>query len=310
MFDLNKWTWWIPEDKMISILELLEKIKVSEKVCNGDMLSINGKLTHYMDLVPGGAWQRGFLLAMQMEGASHSLEVPVTDLGREQAVWWLDHIRAAAERSTIKDTRHIESVCTKKIYTDAAGGSDTAIKNGAGGFCPPNLWFYLPWPKNIRTDRPNMYGVKFAHKLSCLEGVACLIGLITIPDRAGNCEVEIITDNVGFVGIFNKKHSVCPYSYTIAKAIADVADGLACGVRVSKTKRVSGDYEIVADALSKGSWEEAWPRMPEKKTDPEFIPITLRKWLNNPIPDMKLGGKILQEMSSYTEVLYMNVDLH
>ena len=68
---------------------------------------------------------------------------------------------------------------------------------------------------------------------------------------------------------------------------------------MTKTPRVSGQGEIVADALSKGSWEEAWPRMPEKKTDPEFIPITLRKWLNNPCPDMKLGDKILHEMSSY-----------
>ena len=75
-----------------------------------------------------------------------------------------------------------------------------------------------------------MYGVKFAHKLSCLEGVACLIGLITIPSIARNSDIEIFTDNAGFVGIFKKKHSVCPYAYTIAKAIADVAEGLACRV--------------------------------------------------------------------------------
>ena len=256
-----------------------------------------------MDLIPNGAWQRGFLLAMQVEKASASLMIPVTDLARRQASWWIDHIRVAGMGSSIPDPRPMESMVPRKIFTDAAGGSNSLIKNGAGGICPPHDWFYLPWPKLIRKNTANKYDVKFAHKLSCLEGFACLLGLATVPNLARNKDVAILTDNSGFVGIFKKKHSSCPYSYTIAKAIHDVSIGLNCVVHIKKTPRVSGDWEVVADALSKGNWEQAWPLMPMKNDDPSYIPRALLRWINHPVPDMDLGKKVLAEMADYTHVL-------
>ena len=164
----------------------------------------------------------------------------------------------------------------------------------------------MPWPALVRENRENIFGVRFGHKLSCLEGFGGLLSLVTIPDIARNNEVDIRIDNSGFVGIYKKKHSSCPYAYTVAKAINDIAHGLACKVSVSKTPRVSGDEEIVADALSKGDWERAWPLMPHKNVDPEFIPIVLRKWIAHPVPDMSLGSKVLAEMAKYTNVLYLN----
>ena len=147
--------------------------------------------------------------------------------------------------------------------------------------------------------------MKFGHKLSCLEGFGGLLGLVTVPNIARNNEVDIKIDNSGFVGIYRKKHSSCPYAYTVAKAINDIACGLACKVTVSKTLRVSGNEEIVADALSKGDWERAWPLMPQKNVDPDFIPVALRKWIAHPVPDMSLGKKVLSEMAKYTKVLYL-----
>ena len=304
MFDLDNWTWWISDDKLIPILHLLVLVRDNKEVSNGDLLSLNGKLTHYCQLVPGGPWQRGFLLAMQLKDGPPSTMVEVTDLGRKQASWWLVNIRTAGEKSTIRDPRPMAGMISKKIYTDAAGGSESCIKNGAGGFCPPSNWFYLPWSRNIQCNRRNAYGVAFAHKLSCLEGFACLVGLASIPDVVRNSQVQILTDNAGFVAIFKKKHSKCPYSYTIAKALHDVSAGLACNLSVVKTPRVSGDEEVVADALSKGDWDRAWPLMPGKNVDPDYIPRVLLRWLSDPYPDLDLGLKVLDEMSRYTAVLY------
>ena len=98
--------------------------------------------------------------------------------------------------------------------------------------------------------------------------------------------MDIKIDNAGFVGIYRKKHSSCPYAYTVTKAKYDVSLGLACKVTVSKTPRVSGIGEVVADALSKGDWNTAWPLMPGKNVDPAFITVVLRKWISNPVPDM------------------------
>ena len=63
----------------------------------------------------------------------------------------------------------------------------------------------------------------------------------------------------------------------------------------------------MADALSKGDWDSAWPLMPRKEVDPRRVPRTILKWIQHPQPDMLLGEKILAEMDEYTEVLYMDI---
>ena len=60
--------------------------------------------------------------------------------------------------------------------------------------------------------------------------------------------------------------------------------------------RCSGQGEIAADALSKGDWETAWTAMPEKNDDPGKIPVSLLKWIQDPMPDLELGYKILVDM--------------
>ena len=69
--------------------------------------------------------------------------------------------------------------------------------------------------------------------------------------------------------------------------------------------RCSGQGELAADALSKGEWEAAWAAMPDKNTDPGRIPASLLLWINDPVPDLNLGRKILLDMMAYTKVLVL-----
>ena len=163
----------------------------------------------------------------------------VSDLAREQAAWWLINMRAAAKASSIKDLRPMKRMKVKMIYTDAAGGAEGRFKNGIGGYNPPNSWFYMPWPERIRCNIPTSLGIRFAMKLSALEGFAALVSLASMPDVVRNSEVRLYCDNSGFVYAYAAKSSKCPYVYTIAKAINDVSDGLACNVKVVKTLRCS-----------------------------------------------------------------------
>ena len=234
------------------------------------------------------------------------MEVEVSDLAREQAGLWVEIIRAAQEHSPIPDPRLMSSMLSRKVFTDAAGGARDRLRNGVGGICPPYNWFYMPWPALVRENKMNSLGVRFASKMSCLEGFGALLGLVTIPDIARNAEIELMVDNVGFVMVYAKKHSSCPYTYTIAKAIYDVSLDLACHVRVTRTARVSGTGEEVADALSKGEWDRVWPLIPMKNDDPDYIPLVLRKWILDPVPGMGLGHKVLTEMAQYTKVLHLD----
>ena len=44
--------------------------------------------------------------------------------------------------------------------------------------------------------------------------------------------------------------------------------------------------------------------MPEAaKTLPKRIPENLKSWIQNPVPDRKLGEKIIKEMSNHTQLL-------
>ena len=304
-YDLDRWQWWLPENKLVPLVLKLAAIRDSDSVKNSVMLSVNGKLNHYMWLVPGGPWQRGFLLSLQDAGASGSVEFKVNDLARRQAGWWVDHLRAARVKSTIPDLRPMSSLLAVPVFADAAGGSEGKIRNGVGGFCPPHHWFYVPWPRVIRENRQNSLSVRLAHKLSCLEAFGSLVGLTIVPDIARNAEIKLVNDNSGFVDAFRKKHSSCPYLYTVIKAINDVAEGLGCTVSVVKTPRCSGVGEEVADALSKGDWNRAWPLMPWKNEDPGHVPRSLLRWIGNPIPDLDLGIKVISEMATYTNVLHL-----
>ena len=246
-YDLHKWTWWLAADKLVPLLHMLNQLKESEEVHNGFMQSLLGKLNHYMFLVPGGQWQRGFLLPLQDSRLPPMFMWLVSDLARLQAKWWLVNLRAAAVATSIQDLRPMETMTVKFVYTDAAGGAMEKKKNGIGCFHPPKNWFYMPWPLMVRTNSPSSLGVRFASKLSALEGYAALVGLVTMPEEARNSEVKVLCDNAGFVFSFKAKHSKCPYVYTIAKAIHDVAEGLACRVKVVKTPR----YSTAPSALAK-----------------------------------------------------------
>ena len=208
MYDLRRWVWWLSDDKLVPLILMLVKVRDSEVVENGFMMSLNGKLNHYMWLVPGGLWQRGFLLRLQDSKGGAGMNFMVFDLARLQAAWWVENIRAATVESRIPDMRSMSCMLPINVYTDAAGGAEGKLKNGVGGFCPPNDWFYMPWPRIIREGRSNSLGVKFSHKLCCLEGFGSLVGLVSIPDLARNAEVVIHCDNAGFVGVYLKKHSM------------------------------------------------------------------------------------------------------
>ena len=146
--------------------------------------------------------------------------------------------------------------------------------------------------------------MRCARTLCGLEGFAALLGLTALPNNIRNKEATIFCDNAGFVAVFKKRHSKCPYSYTMAKALYDVGKGLGCKVNVEKTKRCSGNGEIVADHLSKGNWEAAWPLMPGKEVDPKRVSVTLLRWIANPYVNLSLGQDILRDMKDYTKVLY------
>ena len=65
-------------------------------------------------------------------------------------------------------------------------------------------------------------------------------------------------------------------------------------------KRCSNKGALIADMLSKAAFNEFYQLFPERKTEPALIPRELLLWIKDPKEDMKLGQRILKEMSQHT----------
>ena len=96
-YDLKRWVWSLSEDKLVPLLMSLSIVEKGSSIDNGHMMSLNGKLNHYMGLVPGGSWQRGFLLRLQDSTKPHNFIFQIPSVAKLQAEWWSRNLRAAME---------------------------------------------------------------------------------------------------------------------------------------------------------------------------------------------------------------------
>ena len=308
-FDLMKWTWAVPAKKIVVLRHDLQKLVVDEVVQNGMLEELAGRLNHYAVLVPTGMWERSFIHHLHRADRPKSVMVKVTVQAREQAAWWLASLPAAAIESRILD---LSVGCRDgfdlNLYPDAAGGSMDHSLNGAGGVVwETGHWYSRPWPRWIHRGQTNSLGMHLQRKLTTLEGLAALMLLTVEPRLVRMRSVCIWSDNQGLVYAYRGKGSRCPYAYTIARALAQVARGLDVLLEVRKTPRCSNKAEESADALSKGDLARFERNCAHRQRRQSPVARVLVDWLKDPFPTNQLGRQLLLEIEdSGTEVLWWN----
>ena len=118
------------------------------------------------------------------------------------------------------------------------------------------------------------------------------------PDLIRNKALEVFIDNQGTVDIFRKGYSCQDhYSYTLAKALFDVCQGLNAQATITKICRCSTLMAVVADKLSKADIRGAKQLVPTMTPAPQEVPRALIEWIIDPRPDLSLGRLILAEMA-------------
>ena len=310
-YNISEWEWRIPEDKMSYMMDTLFNIAEGRAITVEEALSLTGRINHYHALVPGGKWERGWLQELANNNDHKNKKIVPGPQAMSQAEWWIVNMATASRWSAIPDIRDIFPAEAIMVYPDAAGGSDTNKSLGLGGCIWTDTnkpWVYLPWSYNIRTNRKDSQGNRFARKLSMLEAVAALATVCTHPDHIRNKNIRVASDNIGFVMATRKGNSTCKFTLTIIMALQHVTKALNTGLQVVKTPRTSGPGERVADHLSKGKFPEAFMEAESFQPATSFIPRTLVNWLEKPIETRLLGQAIIEEMSSYTEVLRWSME--
>ena len=307
-YNTEEWWWTFCSRKIDKILIQLYTVVESESVDSKLLESLSGKLTHYKDIVsPCARWERGFLVYLATSDGKKGRKVRVTELLRDQLKWWIRAIWATKTRKNpIPSTTRWFKTTFIRMHPDAAGGSLQETGRGFGGVfwdMPGRPMFYGCWPHLIQSDDRDENGVRFARKLTFLEGVAAAAGLAAGADIIRNSSVVVYTDNQGLARAWKAAHSRCEYTYSVMKCIFDMMRYLNVQLRIVWTPRCSGGPELVADHLSKSKFREALEVANVADMKLLRIPRTLLKWLTAPKPARVLGYAVCDELAETGQVL-------
>ena len=299
-YDTVSWTWRYNDDKLAIILNSLHALERGERLTLEQMQSLAGKLQAVIFMLEGARFNISWIYH-SMKGVRAKSELTATSEGlRQQARWWRVHIMAARDFCPIRHPVDGLPGNFGQVWTDAAGGTFGTFGPGCGAVYPMTLSYaYLPWPQWINDGRPNGEGVRFDKKLTMLETVAALVGLVTAGEDAMSTTLVIWVDNIGTVGAFSKGYSLaCPYTNTLIRAIQAVSRGMGIQARIAWIPRCSDKGSRLADLLSKGTGEsmDAFRKGYPHRNPPTQLPTSLVNWVKDPTVDNFLGQRMLREM--------------
>ena len=310
-YNTQSWTWSFSMKKARKMLEAIAEIMDNTVVTKAVLDGLVGRLNFYHQIMgPQARFERGFLILAANEKSRQTDKIKCSSNMISQAAWWRRNIIASLQYSEIPDPGRWEPQNTVMIFPDASGGANMRDLRGSGvvtrynGIC---YWSFLSHSEMIKENARALSGERLGNKLTFLELLAALLGLVTLPEIIRNRHVTVMTDNIGAVYAFKKGYSTDVYSYTVAKALEVVARGLNCRLVIKKTPRRSGDLEKVADHISKGEFREAKMIM-GRGHQLRFPPKTLVKFLDSPRPTRVLGSAILKELQEYTDVVTPEVE--
>lgn len=299
-------TWWLGEDKLGVIVDMLLKVEESDQHTLAFLKSITGKLVHYRLMVPQGRFHLGQLIraSLTQQGEDLGRVVTVTEWCRAEAWYWRCLLPFCARRTVLPDPSFNLPPWTRHAYTDSAGGTMGSMGRGAGAVMSPSWWCYLPWGSVINGNGTFDDGKKYKHKMSAWELVGPLLVLTAGVELVRNRGLIIPVDNSGSVAIFKKGWCTsCMLCTTLVCAISEVAASINCNLEIVKIRRCSTVLADAADAVSKAEFHRMRRLMPGASPGPARVPMVLLQWVDNPVADRQLGARLLREMGVERNIL-------
>ena len=317
-YDLKHWTWNIPEAKDLRLRNEIWSAVNEGKVAKGMLETIIGKITHYGPLVPGGKFNRTWLLKLDRKPAAKDKLLELSPGCKNQLRWWLAALTTCSRGAPIPEFRECALVEGVHLHTDAAGGAPGHGYGGVAVNTPAegkSAWCQELWPEWINNGEESTYGVDFSQKLTFLEGFASL-SLLTIMSReVWGKTVYLHVDNSGFCFGFINGSSRCLYAgrhlierglkeliivlipATICKAVWDLGQALGAKIIIVKQTRCSDRWSETADALSKVDMKRVKAEMGNGlESRKRMLPRELGRYIQSPLPDMELGIRLAESL--------------
>ena len=310
VYDTANWTWSLNYEKLSRLLHHLKELMITDEAPQVRIWSIVGKIIHILPLIPLGKFNIHHLLDLNSVSLDKNALITLTPGFKKQLFFWFSMLRICSGRGKIMDPDKKLPPWTIDVYTDGASGSMETIGLGLGAVTD-GWWAYVPWSRAININTTSTTGRSIGRAMSALELVGPLLVVSGGYAWTKNHPINIWVDNAASVFIWEKGYSrSCPLSNTLVTAIAHVAAGLGCAVKLSKITRCSTPLASMADALSKCSFHKFWKIAKENNynlpLEQSWTPPSLLAWINNPAADDSLGDKILHDLSRRTLVLGLN----
>ena len=183
-YHLPSWSYKLAPAKADKLLILLFDIIQKDKMENGRVRTLLGKMAHYAHLFDC-VYERAFIQKCHEEDSPKIKMIQITKHARSQAGHWIRSIHRASVRNTIPFYKRISFPGQYIIHGDASGG----LRGGYGAVMELDgqvFWTAGRWSQGLSAaDR---------HKLTMLEAYASLSGLLLAPDRLRNKHVQVNID--------------------------------------------------------------------------------------------------------------------
>ena len=105
--------------------------------------------------------------------------------------------------------------------------------------------------------------------------------------------------------VFKKGNSSCGLSWTVLKALSEVSQGTMSQVMIYKTRRVSGNGELIADTIAKGNMNNLLSLGVNLSLSVKPSRV-LSDYVKKPNVDCMLSSALLEELSDYMPVVKCN----
>ena len=306
-YDSLEMVWYLSEEKMRTILGMIKELREEREGTAREVKRLCGKLVDIRELVEGAKFHLAHLImAANVFTEKEDMErtVEVDDWLERDLYFFSIALPAYSRRSELQDPDRRAMAGSPKAYTDAAGGSRTKVGRGVGMLVDGTMWTFVPWGRRINEGWRAYDGKSLAHKMSAWELVGALLVVCCTGNRLSGKQVEIFVDNDGSVRMWNKGWTTkCDLCNTILLAIHQISVAMDIDVFVSGIARCSTEEADAADALSKCDMERFLRLAPEADVEPREVPGALLRWLENPLPDRRLGHRILKQLARKYDVL-------
>ena len=252
----------LPEKKLVSLRQELERWTSRRACTKRQLLSLIGRLAHACKVVPPGRTFLRRMVDLSMKPKKLHHWVRLTEDFRSDLEWWKLFVSSWNGVGMITP-RMCKTIPDEVVHTDASGW-------GCGGIWKEE-WFQYRWPKEWEQ-----------RAIAVRELLPVVVACVVWGAKWTHKWVLVKTDNQSVVDILKSRSSKNPMIMHMVRCIQFVLASFQFELQV---EHIQGVRNVAADALSRGSLQVFQLSIPTANPRPVTIPPVLEQMLIQSSPD-------------------------